>query len=84
MDFNRPFSRFMHSRLAEHDVRTSDDLFVLEVLESVSDLVVWSVAKENTFPRSRFEFSAVVFRYESIHLASENPQFFIIRLTAGP
>ena len=52
----------MHSRLVEHDVRTSDDLSVLGVLESVSDLAVWSVAKENAFPGSRFEFSTVVFR----------------------
>ena len=30
-DFNRPFSRFMHSRLIEHYVRTSDDLSMLGV-----------------------------------------------------
>ena len=62
----------MHRRLVEHHVRISDDLFVLGVLESVSDLAVWSVAKENAFPVSRFEFSAVVFQYESIRLTSEN------------
>ena len=36
--FNRPFGRFMYFRLVEHYVRTSDDLSVLGVLESVSDL----------------------------------------------
>ena len=63
----------MHSRLVEHYVQTSDDLSVLRILESVSDLTVGAIAKENTFPRSRFEFSAVVFRYEGIRFASENP-----------
>ena len=54
------------------------------VLESVSDLTVWSVAKENTFPGSRFEFPAIVFQNESICLTTENPQVVIIQLTAGP
>ena len=49
-DFNRPFSRFMHSRLIEHYVRTSDDLPVLGVPESVSDLAVGSILEENAFP----------------------------------
>ena len=83
-DFNRPFGRFMHSRLVEHYVRTSNNLSVLGVLESVSDLVFRTVAKENAFPRSRFEFSTVVFWYEGVHFASENPQFVIIRLTTNP
>ena len=83
-DFNRPFVRLVHNRLVEHYVQTSYDLFVIGVPGSVSDLVVWSVAKENAFPRSRLEFVAVVFRYEGIRLASENPQFIIIRLTTGP
>ena len=74
----------MHSRLVEHYVQTSDDLSVLGVLESVSDLAVWIVTKENTFPRSWSEFSTVIFRYESISLASENPQFVIILLTGSP
>ena len=72
-DFNTPFDHLMHSRLVEHDVRTLDDLFVLGVPELVSDLAVWSVAKEKAFPGSWFKFSAVVFRYEGICLASENP-----------
>ena len=83
-DFNRPFGRLMHSRLVEHYVRTLDDLSVLGVPESVSDLAVWSIAKENTFPGSRFEFPAVVFRYEDICLATENPQLVVIRPTTGP
>ena len=83
-DFNRPFVRFMHSRLVEHDVQTSDDLSVLGVPKSVSDLAVGTIAKENTFPGSWFEFSAVVFRYEGIRLASKNPQFVVIRHTTGP
>ena len=83
-DFNRLFSHFVHSRLVEHDVRTSDDLSLLGVQESVSDLVVGSIPKENTFPLSRFEFSAVVFRYEGVCLATENPQLVIIQFTAGP
>ena len=33
-----------------HDVRTSDDLSVLKVPESVSDLAVGSLPKENAFP----------------------------------
>ena len=49
-DFNRPFGRFVHSRLIEHDVRTSDDLPVLGVPESVSDLAVGSIPEENAFP----------------------------------
>ena len=57
---------------------------MLGVLESVSDLVVWSVAKEKVFPGSWFELSAIVFWYEGIHLAFENPQFVIIRLVADP
>ena len=83
-DFNRPFGRFVHSRLVEHYIRTSDDLFVLGVPEFVSDLAVRTVTKENAFPESWFEFSAFVFRYEGIRLASENPKFVIIRLTIGP
>ena len=83
-DFNRPFGHLLHSRLVENDVRTSDDFSVLGVLESVSDLSVRTIAKENTLPGLRFEFSAVVFRDEGVRLASENPQFVIIRLTAGP
>ena len=74
----------MHSRLVEHAVRTSDDLSVLGVPESVSDLAVWTIAKENAFLGSRFEFSVVVFWYEGIRLASENPHFVVIRLIAGP
>ena len=35
-------------------------------------------------PRPRFEFAAVVFRYEGVCLASENPQLLIIQLIAGP
>ena len=50
-DFNRPFGRFMHSRLVEHYVRTSEDLFVLEVLESVSDLAI--VVKKTVPKRNR-------------------------------
>ena len=83
-DFNRPFGHFMHSQLVEYYVRTSDDLFVLGVPESVSDLAVGSIPEENTFLSSWFEFSAVVFRYEGVHLATENPQLVIIRLTVGP
>ena len=83
-DFNRPFVRLMDSRLVEHGVRTSDDLFVLGVPELVSDLAVWSIAKENAFPGSWFEFPAVVFRYKGICLTIENPQLVIIRFTAGP
>ena len=49
-DFSRPFGHFMHSRLVEHDVRTSDDLPVLGVPESVSDLAVGSIPEENAFP----------------------------------
>ena len=49
-DFSRPFGHFMHRRLVEHDVRTLDDLSMLGVLESVSDLAVGSIPKENTFP----------------------------------
>ena len=74
----------MHSQLVEHYVQNSDDLSVLGVPESVSDLAVWAVAKENTFPGSRLEFSATFFPYEGIRLTSENPQLVIIRLTAGP
>ena len=73
----------MHIRLIEHYIRTSDDLPVLGVIESVSDLVVWSVVMENAFLGSQFEFSAVVFRYEGIRLAFENPQFIVIWLTIG-
>ena len=73
----------VHSRLVEHYIRISDDFFVLGVPESVSDLAIGSVVEENAFPESQFEFSAVVFRYESIRLASENPKFSVIRLTAG-
>ena len=83
-DFNRPFGRFVHSRLIEHYVRTWDDLSVLGVLESVSDFVVWSVAKEKAFHGSRLEFPAVFFRYEGIRLATENHQLVVIRLTVGP
>ena len=49
-DFNRPFGRLVHSRLVEHYVRTSDNLPVLGVLESVSDLAVGSIPEENAFP----------------------------------
>ena len=49
-DFNRPFRRLVHNRLVEHYVRTSDDLSVLGVRESVSDLAIGSVAEENPFP----------------------------------
>ena len=83
-DFNRPFGRFMHSRIVEHDVRTSDDLSVLGVPEPLSDLAVGSILEENAFPLSRFKFSAVVFRYEGICLATEDPQVVITRLAAGP
>ena len=61
LDFNRPSGRLMHRQLVEHDIRTLDDLPVLRVLESVSDLAIWFVAKENAFLGSRFEFSAIVF-----------------------
>ena len=74
----------MHSRLIEHYVRTSDDLSVLGDPKSVSDLAVGSIPEENAFPSSQFEFSAVVFRYEDVRLATENPQLIIIRLSAGP
>ena len=84
LDFNRPFGRFMHNCLVEHYVRTSDDLSVLGVPESVSNLAVRTIAKENAFFGSRFEFSAVLFRYESILLTSKNPQFVVIRLSTGP
>ena len=79
-DFNRPFGRFMHSRLVEHHVRTSNDLSMLKVPESVSDLAVGSIPEENASPLSRFEFAAVVFWYEGIRLATENPQLIVIRL----
>ena len=49
-DFNRPFGRFVHSRLVEHDVQTSGNLSVLGVPELVSDLAVGSIPKENAFP----------------------------------
>ena len=84
VDFNRPFGRLVHGRLVEHYVRTLDVVSVLGVSESVSDLVVRSVTKENAFPGSWFEFLVVVFRYQCICLASENPQFIVIRLTVGP
>ena len=71
--FNRPFGCFVHSRLVEQYVRTLDYLFVLGVPEAVSDLTIWSIAKKNTFLGSRFEFAAVVFRYEGICLIFENP-----------
>ena len=57
---------------------------MLGVPESVSDLTVGSIPKENAFHRSRFEFLAVVFRYEGIRLTSENHEFVVIRLTTGP
>ena len=82
-EFNRPFGHLVQSQIVEHYVRTSGDLSVLRVPESVNDLVVRSVANENAFPGSRFEFAAVVFRYEGISLTSKNPQFVIIRLTTG-
>ena len=63
----------MHSRLIEHYVRTSDDLPMLGVPESVSDLAVGSIPEENAFTSSRFKLSAVLFRYEGIHLATEDP-----------
>ena len=77
-DFNRPFGRFVHSRLVEHNVRTSHHLPVLRVPESVPDLAVGSIPEENAFPSSRFEFSAVVFRYEGVFLATEDAQLVII------
>ena len=55
---------------------------MLGVPESVSDLVMWSVAKENAYLGSRFEFQAVVFRYESISFASENHQRVIVERQA--
>ena len=67
-DFNRAFGRLMHSRLVEHDVLNLNDLSMLRVPESVSDLSVSSITKGNTFPGSWFEFPAVVFRYEGISL----------------
>ena len=57
---------------------------MLGVPESVSDLTVRTVAKENAFSRSRFEFLAVDLRYEGIRLASKNPQFVVIRLVVDP
>ena len=78
-DFNRPFGHFMHSRLVEHHVRTLEDLSVFGVLESVSDLAVGSISKENTFPSPQFEFPAVLFRYEGTRLATEDPQLVITR-----
>ena len=83
-DLNRPFGRFMHSRLVEHYIRTSNDLSVLGVPNSVSDLDVGSIPEENGFPLSRFEFPAVILRYEGICLATEAPQLVITRLVAGP
>ena len=44
-NFNGPLGRLMHRRLVEHDVRTPDDLPVLGVPESVSDLAVGSRGK---------------------------------------
>ena len=46
-DFNRSFGRFMHSRLVEHYVQTSDDFSVFGVPEPVSDLAVGSIPEEN-------------------------------------
>ena len=77
-DFNKPFDSFMHGQFIEHYIRTSDDLSMLGFLESVSNLVVWPIAMENGFPGSRFEFSTIVFRYESVRLASKNPPFVVI------
>ena len=57
---------------------------VLGVPGSVSDLAVGSIPEENAFPGSRFEFPAVVFQYEGICLATEDPQLVIARLAAGP
>ena len=48
-DFNRPFGRFMHSRLVKHYVRTSDDFSMVGVLESVSDLAVGSISRKTHF-----------------------------------
>ena len=83
-DFNRPFGPLVHDRLIEHYVRTSDELSVLGVLESVFDLAVCIVAEEKAFPISRFEFSTVDFRYEGVCLASENPHFVVIRQSIIP
>ena len=41
-DFNRPFGRLVHSRLVEHEVRTSDDLCVR-----------FGVSAHQRFPASR-------------------------------
>ena len=73
----------MHNRLIEHYIRTSNDWSVLGVLESVSNFAVWSIAKETTFPGPQFEFSGIVFWYEGICLAFENPKL-VVRLNADP
>ena len=70
LDFSWPFGHLVHRRLVEHFVRTSNDLSVLGVPKSVVDLAIWSIAKENAFPGSRFEFSTIILRYEGIRLAS--------------
>ena len=49
-DFNRLFGHLLHRRLIEHYVRSSDDLPVLGVPESISDLTVGSIPEENAFP----------------------------------
>ena len=49
-NFNRPFGRFVHSQFIEHDIRTSNDLSMFGIPESVSDLAVRSILEENAFP----------------------------------
>ena len=60
----------MHGQFIEHYVQTSDDLSVLGVLESISDLAIWSITKENAFPGPSCKFVVVFFQYEGIRLAS--------------
>ena len=79
-DFNKPFGPFVHSRFIERYVRTSNDLSVLGVPNSVSYLAVWSIPEENAFLGPWFEFATVIFWYEGIRLTSENPQFVVIQL----
>ena len=64
-NFNRTFGRLVHSQLVEHYVRTSDDLSVLGVPELVSNLTVWTVAKENGFPDLRSSFRRSFFSMRS-------------------
>ena len=60
LDFNRPFGRFMHNRLVENHVRTSDDLSVLGIPESVSDLAVGSIHEENALFDLGSSFSKIL------------------------